>query len=251
MRRVFIVSVVVLFALVGPGAHAQLRVLKVDGDVQYHAGRRWTEARSGDIVPLESRIRVADGSGVVLTDDDVVLTLERPETFIIADVLAVGKMLASPVIRELVVDRAVEVASEIGRAVSRDEYDLVAEAVSRLDVRNAATFAEEFVDLVVRVGAEAGVDRRFGGSVVLFRALALLAEAAYAEALDTLHPLLDDDTISTAERQRAFVLSAISFRGIGHVGAAGEYLRYAAELDRNSSEGRVARELLAMFFSAE
>ena len=250
MRRAFFVSTVVLFSMVVPGVGAQVHILEVDGDVRHHAGRRWAVARAGEIVPLESRIRVAEGSGVVITDDDVVLRLDRAETFIVADVLAVGRILASPMIRTLVVDRAAELAAAIGREASREEYAVVADAVSRLDVRNPSPFADDFIDLVVSVAVEEGVRRHLEGAVVLFRALALLSRAAYVEALDTLHPLLDDDNLPVSDRQRAYVLSGIAFRGIGHVGTAGEYLRFSADLDPSTGEGRVARELVESFFSA-
>ncbi len=80
---------------------------------------------------------------------------------------------------------------------------------------------------------------------IVLHATLLIESFAYADALELLRGYvrtIDDD--NTAGLQRAYLLTALAFHGLGNRGAAHMYLRQTQEIDPASSMGDTAQELL-------
>ncbi len=80
---------------------------------------------------------------------------------------------------------------------------------------------------------------------MVLHATLLIESFAYADALELLRGYVRTiDRDDTASLQRAYLLTALAFHGLGNRGAAHMYLRQTRELDPASSMGDTARELL-------
>lgn len=80
----------------------------------------------------------------------------------------------------------------------------------------------------------------------VLHATLLIESFAYADALELLRGYVRTiDREDTASLQRAYLLTALAFHGLGNRGAAHMYLRQTRELDPASSMGDTASELLA------
>ena len=79
----------------------------------------------------------------------------------------------------------------------------------------------------------------------VLHATLLIESFAYADALELLRGYVRTiDRDDTAGLQRAYLLTALAFHGLGNRGAAHMYLRQTRELDPASTMGDTARELL-------
>lgn len=85
------------FLLVSLGAHAQdLSVIYLEGSAQVRgSGASWNEIRIGDSVPLSAAIRLEARGLVQLKGGSADIVLTRPGTYLIKDVLAARRSMAS------------------------------------------------------------------------------------------------------------------------------------------------------------
>ncbi|TVR87030.1 MAG: hypothetical protein EA428_13775 [Spirochaetaceae bacterium] len=259
-------------------AEIQLVLESVTGSLELLTDEGWKRAESGTVLRPEDMVRISGATELRFSDYSEPVYLFRRGSYRVGDVYAAKQIHRGVDIRSLGGEDGFRFPPAVAELLH--EYGIDPQGVFHMLEQGSGGLLAEFQDsplgallglsipasedLVGLIEAWSSVLRHQIGAALerlqsmrsrpgdpfyheqmVLHATLLIESFAYADALELLRGYVRTiDRDDTAALQRAYLLTALAFHGIGNRGAAHMYLRQTRELDPASTMGDTARELL-------